>query len=169
MAYGNTTYQNAGGAVNDLFSGVSTFLSDNLKAEGFKVEGQNYDLAASLAHENAQFTEQSTAVKEMQEQRQIYLGLGTTKADVAGAGFTMSGSALDILRSGAQQGALTKQVIGQQGLITEAGFNEQADSYTALANYARSAASKEGILGGLGLANGIVGSIFKGAAALATL
>ena len=38
------------------------------------------------------------------------------------------GSALDILRSSAQQGSITKAVAGQQGLIEEAGFEEQGQS-----------------------------------------
>jgi hypothetical protein len=46
--------------------------------------------------------------------------LGGQEADVAGAGFSEGGSALDLLRSSASQGALTHAVLGQQGLITEA-------------------------------------------------
>jgi hypothetical protein len=42
-------------------------------------------------------------------------------AQVAGDGFAASGSALDILRSSAAQGAIAKAVTGYQGLITEAG------------------------------------------------
>jgi hypothetical protein len=64
------------------------------------------------------------------------MSLGTTKAAVAGAGFSNSGSALDLLRSSAEQGATTKAVLGQQGLITEAGYNEQQQSYTLMANAA---------------------------------
>jgi hypothetical protein len=55
----------------------------------------------------------------------------------------MSGSALDLLRSGAQQGALTKQVLGQQGLITEAGYTEQATAYTNMEAAAKFAAATE--------------------------
>jgi hypothetical protein len=47
-----------------------------------------------------------------------------------------SGSALDILRESASEGATTKAVIGQQGLITEAGYQEQAQAYTSMANAA---------------------------------
>jgi hypothetical protein len=41
------------------------------------------------------------------------------------------------------QGALSKAVLGQQGLITEAGYQEQADSYTLMANTARTTAAGE--------------------------
>jgi hypothetical protein len=62
------------------------------------------------------------------------MSLGRTQAAVAGAGLAESGSALDILRESASEGATTKAVIGQQGLITEAGYQEQA--YTNMANAA---------------------------------
>jgi hypothetical protein len=90
----------------------------------------------------------STAIKESQADRNLYQALGTTRADFAvglfarpmncriwrcsGAGFAESGSALDLLRESASQGAMTKAVLGEQGLITEAGYQEQAQSYTVL-------------------------------------
>ena len=92
--------------------------------------------AAALAKQNEQFTEMSTAIKQSQADRNLYQALGTTRADVAGAGFAASGSALDILRESASQGAMTKAVLGEQGLITEAGYQEQAQSYTDMANAA---------------------------------
>src|SRR5436305_2093773 len=92
---GANTFSFAGGAVSDLFKGF-----------GDAVEGKNYDLAATLADKNARYTEMSTQVKQMQAQRALTMGLGETKADVAGAGFAESGSALDLLRDSASQGAL---------------------------------------------------------------
>lgn len=158
----STAFGDFAGAAGDIFGGIEknmglkiqadgtriTAEGTRLKAQGDLVEATNYDEAATLAHQNEQFTEQSTAVKEMQTQRQIYQGLGTTRADVAGSGFTMSGSGLDILRMGAQEGALTKQVVGQQGLITEAGYNEQQQAYTNLAGYARYSAGVENDIAG---------------------
>ena len=72
------------------------------------------------------------------------MGLGKTMADVAGAGFAESGSALDILRSSAQQGAITQAVASQQGLINEASYQEQGQSYLQMANAAGEAAKMEG-------------------------
>jgi hypothetical protein len=73
----------------------------------------------------------------------VQKSLGQTRADVAGAGFAESGSALDILRESASQGALTKSVMATQGLITEAGYQEQADSYRTMATAAGIAADAE--------------------------
>jgi hypothetical protein len=58
------------------------------------------------------------------------MNLGTQAATADGAGSSGGGSAADILRNRAQQGAPNKAVIQQQGLITEAGYKEQAAAYT---------------------------------------
>jgi hypothetical protein len=144
MAQSAAGWGDIAGGVTDIFGGNATAAGLRLKAQGDLVEAGNYDLASTLAKQNEQFTEQSTAVKETMAQRQEFLGIGEETTQLAGAGFdTGSGSALDLLRSSAQQGALQKQLIGQQGLITEAGYTEQATAYTNLAGYARMAANTE--------------------------
>ena len=100
-----------------------------LQAQGDLAEASEYDLAGNLANANATFTAQSTAIQQTQQDRALYQSLGTTQAGVAGAGFAESGSAMDVLRSSASQGALTRAVLGQQGLVTEAGYQEQAQTY----------------------------------------
>jgi|KBSMisStandDraft_5_1062788.scaffolds.fasta_scaffold87455_1 hypothetical protein len=157
-----STIGNVGGAVSDLFSGFGKLAEGDLKAKGLNIqaeglrlkakgdlaEAENYDLASGLAKENKQFTEASTAIQQSQLDRNNYLQIGGQRADVAGAGFAESGSALDILRDSAQQGALARAVLGQQGHITEAGYQEQADSFTTLASAARvTAAGEEKIAG----------------------
>lgn len=144
MAFGQSTINGVAGAASDIFGGYNTATSLRLKAYGDTVEAGNYDLAADLAGKNEKFTETSTAIKEAQATRQIYQGIGTETADIAGAGLSVgSGSSLDLLRSSAQQGALTKAVAGQQGLIQEAGYKEQQTSFTNMAVAARYAASVE--------------------------
>ena len=59
----------------------------------------------------------------------MYSSMSQTKADIAGGGFAASGSGLDILAQSASQGALQQAVIARQGLITEAGYQEQAQSF----------------------------------------
>ena len=126
-------FNNAGGAVADLFASQGS----ELRAQGLGIEAGNLDAAAAFAGQNIGFTQQSTAIKEMAAERNIFQTMGAQEAGTAGAGFSASGSALDLLRSSAQQGALTKAVLGQQGLITEAGFAEQQRAYQAQANAAR--------------------------------
>lgn len=132
MAVSQSTFSDSGTAVSDIFAG----FGDELKAKGEAFEQQSYEEAAALAGQEAQFTEQSTAIKEAQANRQLLGSLGRTRADIAGAGFAASGSALDILRNSAQEGATTKAVVGEQGLITEAGYEEQQQSYLNMANAA---------------------------------
>jgi hypothetical protein len=74
------------------------------------------------------------------ELRAVRLPDRRTTAAVSNAGLEQSGSALDILRESAMQGSITKAVIGAQGQITEAGYNEQAESYANMANAAGVAA-----------------------------
>lgn len=167
--FGSDTVNDAGGAVSDLLSSEATSSSLRLKAQGDWVEGQNYTDAATLAKQNEEFTEQSTAVKQVMADRQIYQGLGTEQADIAGAGFSDSGSSLDLMRSSAAQGALQKAVLGQQGLITEAGYDEQATSYTKLAALAASTAGAENDAASQATQNGFINSGFKAAAAIATM
>lgn len=145
------------GSVNDIFAGIGNMQQGALKAKGLNLqasglrikaqgdlaEAGEYDLAGNLALKNKAFTEQSQQIKQMQIDRQIETSQGETESGVAGAGFAKSGSALDLLRDSASQGALTKAVLGQQGLITEAGFQEQSESYTLMSSAARSAASQE--------------------------
>ncbi len=161
MALGNSTASDVSGAVSDLFAAQGY----EYKAEGAAYEQKNYLLAAQLADQNDVFTQWSTAIKQTQADREITKSLGETRADVAGAGLAESGSALDILRESASQGALQKQVLGEQGLITEAGYQEQADSYRNMARAAQVAidAANTAEMGSY------VSAAVKGVAAIATL
>lgn len=122
---GQGLFSGAGAAVSDLFAADA----DRTRARGSRMQADLYGQSSALATENEQYTERSTAIQEMQQQRKNYLALGGTEAAVAGSGFAMSGSGLDILRSSAEQAALSKAVIQQQGYITEAGYQEQASAY----------------------------------------
>lgn len=139
MAVGQQTFGDIGAGVSDIFQG----FADQTKAQGDILEGQAYGQAAQLALQNEQYTKESTAIQEAQKSRELNLSLGRTTSEVAGGGFSLSGSALDILRSSASQGSLAKAVVGQQGLITEAGYQEQASSYQLMQQAANKAASAE--------------------------
>jgi hypothetical protein len=137
MALSGTTFSDFGGAVSDLFAASA----DRTKAQGLRIEGQEYTLAAGLATQNAQYTQVSTDIKEFQAQRNIFQTLGKQQADVASSGFEEAGSALDLLRDSASEGALHTAVIGAQGQIEQAGYEEQAASYTLMSQAASMAAT----------------------------
>lgn len=159
-------FTGASAAVSDIFAGQedqakaqaedaqaaaagTTAQADILKSTGDTLEGAAYGKAANLADLNAQFTTASTNIQEAQTQRQTFQTIGTEKADVAGAGLESSGSALDLLQSSASQGALAKNLVEAQGQITVAGYQEQAQSYTAM-QQAAGIASQEDILASQG-------------------
>lgn len=160
MAFGVGTINSIGGAVNDLFAADA----HQSKAKGLRIEADNYDIASDYAEKNQKFVETSTAIKQAQMDREIYKTIGGQQADIAGAGFAASGSALDLMRESAQQGALTKAVGAQQGLITEEGYKVQAQTYTNMGVASRMAADAEDEA-----ATGAYWSAgFKGAAAIAS-
>lgn len=139
MAFSASTITDLSGGVSDLFGAEA----DKAKAEGDRIEAENYRLASQYATQNVGFTEQATALKESQLNRQIYQTMGRETAQVSGAGFQEGGSSFYLLRDSASQGALTKSVAATQGLITEAGYQEQAQSYTNMAKAADVAAAAE--------------------------
>ena len=167
-----TTYSDIGGAVSDLFNYEAT----GYKEQALQFEQQNYDAAAVLAGQNEQFAKTSTAIKQQQADRELYMSLGRTQAGVANAGLAAGGSSLDLLRSSAQEGATTRAAIGQQGLVQEAGYAEQQQSYqnmAAAAGVAEQAEKKSGIgslvAGGLKLAGAAASIIMAPATGGASL
>lgn len=160
MPFGAGAVNSFGGAVEDLLAGQATAKGQRitaggmdiqadamditaagmrLNAKGFLVkaagddaEAERYGSAADLSLLNEQFTEQSTALSQVATDRAMYKVGGTQRAQITGSGFTLGGSALDVMRDSAFQGAMTKAVAGQQGLITEAGYKQEAENYTIM-------------------------------------
>lgn len=132
----DSAFSNAGSAVSDLFAAKGFAF----KAQGARIEQGMYTEAAGFADENVEFTKASTDIKLQQQERENLKLIGGQTADVAGAGFAASGSALDLLRDSASQGSLAKQVLGSQGQITEAGYEEQAKALRSQAEAAGVAA-----------------------------
>ncbi len=144
----------AGGAVTALFG-----------ASGSRAAAGSYDEAERIARENAAIARQATRIKTMQIGRETFKVLGEQQAQVAGAGFAASGSALDILRSSASQGAMTKAINEEQGTITANAYEEQAAQFAGMAKAARTSATGQGI-GGLLQAGGAAYSLYSGISGL---
>lgn len=136
-----TAASDLGGAINDFFG-----------SQGSQAAANSYAEAASIAGQNAILEHQSTRLQEMQQQRELQQTLGAQRAEVAGAGGAESGSALDLLRSSSQQGALAKAMISEQGAIQELSYNEQAGLYEGLSQAASSTQTAQEIGGILNLA-----------------
>lgn len=151
MALGDFITQ-VGGAVGDLFG-----------SSGATAEAKSYTGAAALANQNAQLTAASTRIQQTQLSRQINQTEGSQLAEVAGAGFTESGSALDLLRSSASQGALAKSLTNIQGAINENAYAEQAGAYTAAAASAKENARAKQV----SAYSSLGGALFSGASDIA--
>lgn len=151
-----------GGAVSSIFGGIGTLKG----AKAFQVSAQFAQKAAQYATENATIAESTGRIQKLQAQRQIEQAIGGEQADVAAAGFRNSGSALDLMRQSAEQGSLTKALIGNQTAINVRGYQEEAQGKLAeAASYqAQASAAKTSGIGGIigGIAKGIF-SIFSDA------
>lgn len=130
-----------GGAANDLFGAVGAFGA----AKGLKN-------AANISRQNEDLSRQSTAIKLVMQQRDLYRSIGGTQADLAGAGLAQSGSALDILRSSAQEGAMAHQLLQQQGAMDALGYEQEAQGYEAQASAKKKSGIGSLIGAGLGIA-----------------
>lgn len=131
-----------GGAVGSLFT-----------SEGNAAQAKDFQGAATLATQNAQLAAASTKIQATQTARSVAQSLGTTQADVAGAGFTTSGSGLAILKASASQGALAKSLVNIQGAINENSYAAQAGAYSGEATAAKEA-STAGTIGAIGAIGG---------------
>jgi hypothetical protein len=207
----SATFSDIGGAVADIFAADAATTSASLKAQGLRIEAEGtdisaqslllrsqgdlaeaseYDLASALATQNAAYTEASTRIQAAQEERATVMQIGAQRAAIASGGGAAGGSAGDILRDSAAQGALARGVLVSNGQIKEAGFVEQAKSYGVMSAAARTTAAGEvSIAGkeediaaqqrtlaqetedaGKNAAQGdMIGALIKGAAAVASL
>lgn len=135
-----------GGGISDIFGGLGDFAEANA-----------YSKASKIAASNAAIEVRTTALNEEMASRKIYQTIGSEKAGTAAAGFSNSGTALDLLRSSTEQGALTKQIIANQGQITAQGYLQESAAYKGM----EKAANNAGIGGIIGGVLGAVGSIFS--------
>lgn len=132
-----TDFSGLGSAASSIFSGVGSFI-----------QAGAYDQAAALADKAGDIEKLSTGIKLEQATRQGYKVLGATEAAVGANNLSLSGSAMDVLRSNAQQVSLEKNLTEQQGTINELGYREKAAADRGAAQAAQAAGSGD-ILSGL--------------------
>jgi len=143
----------------DTFSGFASATESIFGAIGQGKLAKGYAKAAEISLQNEKLSKESTSIKQLMTSREIYKTMGGQRADIAAAGLKNSGSAMDIVRSSAAEGALTKQLISLQGTIEAQGYRQEAESYAAQAQAAK-AAKKGGILSGILKAAGTAAMIF---------
>lgn len=136
------------GLSDALFGDIGGAVSDIFGAVGAEQAAGAYKKASQLDQENAEITANSTQISIAQARRQEMQTIGAETAQTAGAGFNMSGSAGDLLRSSAQQASLTNALTQNQGNITALGYTEKSEAEAGQAAASKTQATG-GFLGGL--------------------
>lgn len=113
------------------------------EAAGSTAEAGEYGQAAAGATNNAEIATLSGQLQQYQNTRTLMNTLGTQAADVSGAGFQNSGTALNLARSSLQQGVLQNQVLGLNAELESGGYLEQASASQAEQQGALAAAATE--------------------------
>lgn len=133
-----------GGIVGDFGNAIGDFMaigSDNAAAGA-------YNRAANIAGANANIEVGSGVVQEFQQRMALAKVFGQQGAATAANGFTDSGSALDIARSSAQQGALAQTLIKNQTEINQSAYLQQQNSDLSMAAAAKAKAGAD-MIGGI--------------------
>lgn len=158
--------------MSDLISDISGAITggtgaaaDLATASGYFDEANAYQTAAGLAIQNKGLQQASTAIQVQQTQRQINQTIGGAKADIGAAGLQEHGSAIDVIRNSAQQGALQTQLLKTQGQIEETAYGEQAAAYVGEEAQANATGQAQQINAAGSAASGLV----KGIGAIATI
>lgn len=139
--------ESLGGAAMDLFgpkagkAEAGQARSLRMRGDIYRTEAEGLDRAASMSGDSLRFSELSTRLQLLQQEREAMKVIGGQQADVAGAGFAASGSALDILRDSAAQAALSRGIIGTQGAIDANVYKAAVDTYTTQAATTRATAA----------------------------
>lgn len=189
MAISSSNIGQLGGAVSEIFGGASSIISAGgykaaqrayeKSAEIYADQGKLYDQMGVQSGANAKIADAGSRIKQMQTEREVLTTLSGQKADIAGTGLASSGSALDIIRSSAQQGALDVALGRISGELEQAGYREEQLSYQAMGKASQAAAAaatgQAGAAGAQATAakvsggGGILGGLLKGASAVASI
>lgn len=161
-----TTFNDtSGGGFGGVVSGVTGFLGDNpgvvngiagaasdlFSAAGSEQAASNYGKAAAFAGTNEALAQESTRVQQLQEQRQTAQVIGQQEAEVGGAGLAESGTALSLMRSSHEQGALTSALTGVQGTANAVSYAAQQQAYLGQQQAEESAATGKDASGAFSL------------------
>lgn len=112
-------------------------------AAGYGKEIDAYGNVKKITDNEALIAQVSGDITGIQQHQELMQNLGTQRATTATAGFTNSGSSLDVLRSSMQQGYLRQQLLETQTSLNVAGYLSQglaADAESAAAAAARDSA-----------------------------
>lgn len=141
------------GGISDALAPIGGAAKDFFAAEGAQVSANQYFGAAEEDYLKASLARQQETLQTYSAQRKIAETQGGTAAAVGAAGFQQSGTGLDLLRQGQQQGYLTLATIGEQGEVTAASYTDAAKAAWAEGKAAQGSIFGD-ILGGIAQVGG---------------
>lgn len=156
LGFGGTGFTASG--FSTVFGDIGGLVSGFTGAEGYRAEADAYGIGATLAQEQAAAAEEIGELQKFQLNRKVALSESSTRAAAAQNGLQETGSVADIIRESQIQGAQAEQNITYSTELKADQYREQAAAAEAQAKAANDA--------GFG---SIVGGLFKGAAAAASM
>ncbi|MGO9997507.1 MAG: hypothetical protein ACLPKW_07140 [Acetobacteraceae bacterium] len=144
----------------DIAGGIGDFgtaVGDIFASQGSTEAASSFGQAAQLEEQNAQIAKASGNIQLAQQQRAVYTSESGTRADVAGAGLKMGGSAAAVLRSSASQGALGGALISAQTQANVLGYQAQANAYEGQQSEEEALSKAQSAGGIMSAISGVVG------------
>lgn len=123
------SFSGGGSASGITAGGALKGLGSVFGAIGDFQEANAYGDAAKIATHNEYLSTLQGKIEQSQAQRQVNLVSGAQSAGYASGGLARSGSALDVMRNTAQQGALQHAIIGMKAGAQSEGYMEQAQQF----------------------------------------
>lgn len=129
------------GLINTAVTSDASATAAGITAAGDLNEANAYGNAQAIAAGNARVALIGGQVEQSMQQVKLGQTLGEQRAQVSGGGFAESGTALNLLKSSTQQGALEQQITGVNSELQAGGFEEQGAAAAAEATAATAASS----------------------------
>ena len=156
-----------GGGLSQMGSGIGGIIAAGGMrdaAQGYRDAAASLTQAAGMERTNRKISDASTELQKYGLQRSVNRAVRGIQSDQFGAGFTFTGSGLDVARDSTAQGQLGKALIQNQGAINAEGYEIQAVSYEGQAKQALAQAAAEDAQASASEVSGmfsIVGGIFS--------
>jgi hypothetical protein len=107
---------------------IAAAMGGRVTAAGYRDAANSFGQAQYLAEQNALQSQVAGRLQRAQLARQVYMTTGAQEAITGANGFQIGGSAADIIRNTAQQGALAAQLSSEQTGININSYLAQADA-----------------------------------------
>lgn len=143
-SFSSANLSGAAAGIGGVFSDLGQAASSQMTAAGETAASAGFGQAAGFAFNNYQQTEAAGKLQLLQEQRSLYQVGGQQQAQAGAQGIKMEGSAANIMRNSAQQGAVAQQLTSSQTNINAAAFlaQMQADNQEMVQANAEATAAK---------------------------